>query len=433
MKKVASILHLLGVYLSNKQINQTTKNAATLNFIISDDEFIPIAYFQTLKAMKKYKVDEILESIKFSNNIFELNVDKTCLRRTRPFDDFNIEAVEIENSSSTKRENILVSFGFPEYANLDDVILLFSNFGEVHDVSAFNSKDFTEYYNSSDNKIINDEEELHRKRNGKSYKVKFATMDSLISALINQHYFEGLKIWVRPYIEEINSENEILNLLPSHLKKGKTDYPLNRVVYFDLKFLDMNLQLKKKIKLLLEKFAPIVLIDYDYIPNFGFCRLKTSVADLICDLINKEGGLILDEINIPVKLMQGKEEKLYWKVSKEREKKKSVQNLHIRKRLLNSSRGVNNSLNKKNRGIKRSTENWIDETLSSPVEEIYAEGRKENNRKRISTDLNQGKLIFNEKRKPLRGKRLKLFENIKKKEDTQIFNNLLTSFSKLDV
>lgn len=70
---------------------------------------------------------------------------------------------------------------------------------------------------------------------------------------------------------------------------------------------------KSRISKIFEQYALVVTIDYAS-GSMGYVRLKKPVANQVVDVINRNGGLYLNDELIKVRALQGDEDRVYWEI-----------------------------------------------------------------------------------------------------------------------
>ncbi|KAI8815152.1 hypothetical protein BJ742DRAFT_6290 [Cladochytrium replicatum] len=283
-----AILDVLSLYFSNEGVKNTFAMLSKSTFVRPDVEegWVPVAFLASFKRVQPLissPLDISRVARAFASSHLEVSGDELRIRRMVPFD---AQPVEMPKITTTTLEAV----GFPSGTTLIEVRTHFGQFGAT-DV------------------------ERYVKNGSDCFKVTFGTVMNLVRALAQQHNYEDCTIEVTPCINMTVSQQPSSKNVPA----DPMAYKLNRVWAIG----PINdLTSKSSIETVLSKYADISLVDIPMEHTHGHIRFKKPVAKELATLLrNNEGGLFVDGEEVPFRVIEGEEERLYWEVWREREAK----------------------------------------------------------------------------------------------------------------
>ena len=137
--------------------------------------------------------------------------------------------------------------------------------------------------------------------------------------------------------------NQVSNLYKGVKTNSGISFTPNRILEFKKdgdKIID-----KSRLVKLFEEYALVVTIDFDG-SSSGYVRLKKPVANQVVDVINRNGGLYLNDQVLEVCALQGNEERVYWEIYGSKPIISKVPIIPIKKNGLKRHAGISSHLRK---------------------------------------------------------------------------------------
>lgn len=106
--------------------------------------------------------------------------------------------------------------------------------------------------------------------------------------------------------------HQFTNLYKGVKTNSGLSFTPNRILEFKTEGDGIVLE-KSRISKAFEQYASVVTIDFDG-GSMGYVRLKKPVANQVVDVINRNGGLLLNDEIIQVRSLQGDEDRVYWEI-----------------------------------------------------------------------------------------------------------------------
>jgi hypothetical protein len=201
-------------------------------------------------------------------------------------------------------------------------------------------------------------------RESGTWNMSFNSFDALLAAMnLNLEYQDSkLKLVCKRYTTSklnISINNQFTNLYKGVKTSSGLSFTPNRILEFRIQE-DGIVMDKSMISMVFEKYALVVTIDFDS-GNMGYVRLKKPVANQVVDVINRNGGLYLNEELITVRALQGDEDRVYWELYGSKPITSKVPIIPIRRNGLKRHAGISSHLRKdtslktKSASIKKNT------------------------------------------------------------------------------
>lgn len=196
-----------------------------------------------------------------------------------------------------------------------------------------------------------------------TWNMSFDSFDALLASMHLELEYQDSKIKLvcKRYILIINlSTNDKFTKLYKGVKTNSgLSFTPNRILEFRTE-VEGTIVDKSLLSKIFEQYALVVTIDYNS-GNIGYVRLKKPVADQVVDIINRNGGLYLNEDVLQVRALQGDEDRVYWEIYGSKQIDSKVPILPIKRKGLKRHIGISShlrkdtSLKKKGASIKKNT------------------------------------------------------------------------------
>ncbi|KAI8824344.1 uncharacterized protein EV422DRAFT_519821 [Fimicolochytrium jonesii] len=299
-----AILELLLVYFSDSEIKGTVANIPQGAFSAEDwvVGWIPITTlcsFKRLQSLTKDPLEVASVAHELAQGILEVSTDGSKLRRLRPF-----TAQDVANLSALAAlsQNVVEVTGFARLTPASEVSAYFSRFGPVANVMTVPGQAEPVFH------------------------VEFQQAKDMVEALARQHSYEDATLHVvgrtkktiagAEESQKKGPSNKKASVLESH---AGGDVPRrDRVLRFQLA--DGVTATGAEVKNAMSKFATVHSVELDKEATSGYIRLKKSVAVQLLPIIARQGGALVHGEPLKLGLLGDDEERLYWEVSKQKEK-----------------------------------------------------------------------------------------------------------------